>query len=59
MANISIIDLRPAGADLFDSSESYLQEISDMEFSGTNGGITPVIFLAGVGVGIYISKKYL
>jgi hypothetical protein len=38
MANISIVDLRPAGADLFDSSESYLQELSDVELSKTNGG---------------------
>jgi hypothetical protein len=55
MANITISNLRPAGADLFDSSESYLQELSDTELLDTNGGLLPVVFLAGVIVGMYIS----
>jgi lactobin A/cerein 7B family class IIb bacteriocin len=56
MANITIPNLRPAGADLFDSSESYLQELSDMELVDTNGGLSPVvIFTAGLAAGIAIS----
>lgn len=50
MANITISNLRPAGADLFDSSESYLQELSDMELLDTNGGATP--FVAGLIIGL-------
>jgi hypothetical protein len=44
MANISVYDLRPAGADLFDGSENYLQELSDIEINYTTGGIWPVLF---------------
>jgi lactobin A/cerein 7B family class IIb bacteriocin len=57
MANITISNLRPAGADLFDSSESYLQELSDMELVDTNGGISPVAvaYVLGVAAGIAIS----
>jgi hypothetical protein len=57
MANIIISNLRPAGADLFDSSESYLQELSDMELVDTNGGITvyALVFVTGVALGISIS----
>jgi hypothetical protein len=38
MANITISDLRPAGADLFSDSESYLHELTDSEMLGTLGG---------------------
>jgi lactobin A/cerein 7B family class IIb bacteriocin len=59
MANITISNLRPAGADLFDSSESYLQELSDMELVDTNGGITPAAvvgaFALGLALGVAIS----
>ncbi|RAQ48795.1 hypothetical protein B9S53_01950 [Arthrospira sp. O9.13F] len=43
MANITISDLRPAGADLFSDSESYLNEISDSELNTTNGGAGAII----------------
>jgi hypothetical protein len=58
MAKITISELRPAGVELFDGSESYLQELTDTELNGTKGGITPVVFVAGVGVGILISSRY-
>lgn len=38
MANITISDLRPAGADLFSDSESYLHELTDSEMLDTLGG---------------------
>ncbi|MCA2624913.1 MAG: hypothetical protein DWQ53_19680 [Microcystis flos-aquae DF17] len=38
MANITISDLRPAGADLFSDSESYMHELTDSETLGTLGG---------------------
>lgn len=38
MANITISELRPAGADLFNGSESFLQELTDTEMDYTNGG---------------------
>jgi hypothetical protein len=57
MANILIYDLRPTGSDLFDSSESYLQEISDFELSETNGGISPLVaFAIGFGIGYVIGR---
>jgi hypothetical protein len=39
MAVISISNLRPTGADLFDSSESYLHDLTDAELESTVGGI--------------------
>ncbi len=45
MADISIHDLRPTGADLFDGQESYLQELSDPEFN-IHGGVSPTIILS-------------
>ncbi|AKE64121.1 hypothetical protein MYAER_1771 [Microcystis aeruginosa NIES-2549] len=38
MANITISDLRPAGADLFSDSESYLTDLTDSEMLDTLGG---------------------
>jgi hypothetical protein len=39
MANISISNLHPVGADLFDTSESYLQDLMDAEIIEANGGL--------------------
>ena len=40
-----------------DYSENYLCELTDIEFEGTNGGMTPTtLFIVGVGVGIYLCK---
>jgi hypothetical protein len=38
MGNINISDLRPAGADLFLDSESYLNDLTEREMTNTNGG---------------------
>ena len=38
MGNINISDLRPAGADLFLDSESYLNDLSEGEMTNTSGG---------------------
>jgi hypothetical protein len=57
MAVITVSNLRPSGLDLFDSSESYLQELSDTELEGTKGGVTPV-FVAGFIAG-YIYAKHV
>jgi hypothetical protein len=38
MANIDISDLRPAGADLFLDSESYLNDLTEGEVMNTLGG---------------------
>ena len=48
MANITISDLRPVGADLFDGSENYLHDLTDMEIEGTNGGLFWVPIIATV-----------
>jgi len=50
MANITISDLRPAGADLFSDSESYLDDLSEGQISSTHGGSSP--FCVGVIVGL-------
>jgi lactobin A/cerein 7B family class IIb bacteriocin len=59
MALISISNLRPSGADLFDGSESYLQDLNDNELVETNGGITPSIaaFTAGFVVSVVGNKR--
>jgi len=38
MANITISDLRPAGADLFSDSESYLTDLNDQDMMELLGG---------------------
>jgi hypothetical protein len=37
MANITISDLRPAGADLFSDSESYMHELTGDELTTLQG----------------------
>ena len=38
MATIKITNLEPAGADLFNDSENYLNELSNQELELVNGG---------------------
>ena len=45
MANIAISELRPAGADLFDGSESFLQELTDTELDANKGGMNSIGFV--------------
>ena len=45
MANIIISDLRPAGAELFGDSESFINELTDEDLNMTHGGITPVLII--------------
>ncbi|GEA28336.1 hypothetical protein MiAbW_02911 [Microcystis aeruginosa NIES-4325] len=60
MANITISELRPAGADLLFDSESFLDYLNDDELCSVSGGATtpttPTIvattFACGVVVGI-------
>jgi hypothetical protein len=40
MANIEINSLHPAGSELFHDSESFLNELSDREMWGVQGGLT-------------------
>ena len=39
MALIKITNLQSAGADLFNDSENYLNELSDQELNIVNGGV--------------------
>jgi len=71
MASIAISDLRPAGADLFTSSESFMSDVFDYELDTVNGGLTPIViwsvaiaseyvygaFIAGAAAGIYTALK--
>jgi len=60
MVNITISELRPAGADLLFDSESFLDYLNDDElYSVSGGGLTPTTpsivsttFACGVLVGI-------
>jgi hypothetical protein len=58
MANINISDLRPAGADLFLDSESYLNDLTEGEMRNLAGGALFALgFVVGVGVSIYGARK--
>ena len=46
MANINISDLRPAGADLFLDSESYLNDLTEGELDLTSGALSWTIAVA-------------
>ena len=39
MANIEINELKPAGVELFDDSESFMDEMSNSELDNINGGL--------------------
>jgi len=38
MANITISDLRPTGANLFEGSESFMHELNEQEIADVLGG---------------------
>jgi hypothetical protein len=58
MANITISELRPAGADLLFDSESYLTDLTESETLGTLvGGGSITICGKGWSVGICWNKK--
>ncbi|MDZ8106220.1 MAG: hypothetical protein RM338_11440 [Nostoc sp. DedQUE12a] len=40
MASIKINDLHPIGSDLFQDPESFLNELSDRQITGVQGGLT-------------------
>ena len=57
MGNINISDLRPAGADLFLDSESYLNDLTEGEMINIGGGldwslILCSLFLCGAAVAV-------
>ncbi|NET76708.1 hypothetical protein [Okeania sp. SIO1F9] len=60
MANINISDLRPAGADLFLDSQSYLNDLTEVEMTNTLGGINPMTLVANVvfATMIWMKKAY-
>lgn len=58
MANITIGNLSPAGSELFFDSESYMKEMSEGELTSINGGSFAVCVVAGVAVGVAISKRF-
>lgn len=57
MANIVISELRPAGAELFDSYESFMNDLTDSELDATKGGMLPVLIswaIVGLSAGLAI-----
>jgi hypothetical protein len=57
MANITISELRPAGADLFSDSESYIHDLGDHELNNY-GGFAWTVVAVGVVVGWNLWKGY-
>lgn len=45
MANITISELRPAGADLFSDTESFFNELTEQEIGDVLGGAGEVAIL--------------
>ncbi|MDJ0735411.1 MAG: hypothetical protein QNJ47_15360 [Nostocaceae cyanobacterium] len=39
MSNITIVDIKPAGVELFADSESFIKELSDDELNNLFGGL--------------------
>ena len=39
MANITIVDIKPAGFELFSDSESFIKELNDDELNNLFGGL--------------------
>jgi hypothetical protein len=56
MAIIKINNLNTAGFDLFNDSESYLNDLTDDEMSLTQGGSSPVCYFAMMS-GIYAARS--
>ncbi|AKG20535.1 hypothetical protein [Calothrix sp. 336/3] len=61
MAFIKISELRPAGSELFQDSESFLNELGEQEMAIAGGGynntVASVISQASISVGISILTK--
>lgn len=45
MSNIKLNDLNPAGADLFNDGESFLDEVKGEELAMTQGGSSPLCWV--------------
>ncbi len=52
MASIKISELRPAGSELFQDSESFLNELTDREMLGIEGGFTGIAFNNGQSISV-------
>ncbi|MBD2533346.1 hypothetical protein H6G97_28795 [Nostoc flagelliforme FACHB-838] len=55
MANIAISDLHTVGANLFQDSESFLNDITNEEMTNLSGGFFISFHIATVDIGILIS----
>jgi hypothetical protein len=61
MASIQISELRPVGAELFQDSESFLDELNSQEMTAIAGGndnnIVSAVVGASLNVGIALSQN--
>ena len=57
MASIKINNLQLAGADLFNDSEGYLNELTNDELILTKGGLTPALGW-GIVITVAVYKGY-
>ncbi|ARV58935.1 hypothetical protein BZZ01_10080 [Nostocales cyanobacterium HT-58-2] len=51
MAHIKVSELRPAGSELFIDSESFLNDLSDVDVSSVHGGF-------GHGLGVFTALNF-
>ncbi|MBW4617105.1 MAG: class IIb bacteriocin, lactobin A/cerein 7B family [Desmonostoc vinosum HA7617-LM4] len=54
MASINISNLQPVGSELFMDSESFMNELTEQELNGTNGGLSPIVIW-----GVAIASEYV
>ena len=58
MASIKIANLQPAGADLFNDSEGYLNELTNDELILNKGGATPALLGWGIVAAVAAFQGY-
>jgi hypothetical protein len=58
MASIKITELNPIGAELFQDSESFLDELTDREMWGVEGGILSLSGLLGTTLSESLSQTF-
>ncbi|KYC35629.1 hypothetical protein WA1_07375 [Scytonema hofmannii PCC 7110] len=58
MASIKITELNPIGAELFQDSESFLDELTDREMWGVEGGVLSLLGLLSATLSESLSQTF-
>ncbi|MBC1236971.1 MULTISPECIES: bacteriocin [Nostoc] len=56
MANIKLHDLSPAGSELFEDSESFLNELNTEELTHVNGGLLSITITITITITVTLAK---